>query len=65
MNFIFLLWHHVERLNDRMAVTLVFIIIFCFVIPFVFLFLNYKQHIKHDMSARKKSKWRLFFLPPK
>jgi hypothetical protein len=47
------------------AVAVVIILVLCFIIPFVFLFLNYRQHIKYDIGARKKSGWKLFFMPPK
>lgn len=36
----------------------------CFLIPFVFLYLNYKHHLKNDINPRGKSKWLMFFLPP-
>lgn len=47
------------------AVALVIIILFFFIIPFAFLFLNYKQQAKYDIGMKKKTKWKMYFLPPK
>jgi hypothetical protein len=46
------------------VVALVTLLLVCGIIPFIFLFLNYKQHMKNDIGTTKKSRWKLFFFPP-